>query len=72
VGLELMIPVFERVKTFHVLDGAATLICDEIIEAGKNLIMRTSITLYSSPNITKMIKPRRSRWTGNVAGIGEK
>jgi hypothetical protein len=27
--------------------------------------------LYSSPNIIKMIKSRRMRWTGNVARMGE-
>jgi hypothetical protein len=28
--------------------------------------------LYSSPNIIRMIKPRRMRWTGHVARIGAK
>jgi hypothetical protein len=28
--------------------------------------------LYSSPNIIGMIKSRRMRWTGHVAGMGEK
>jgi hypothetical protein len=28
--------------------------------------------LYSSPTINRMIKSRRTRWTGNVARIGEK
>jgi hypothetical protein len=27
--------------------------------------------LYSSPNIVKVIKSRRMRWTGHVAGMGE-
>jgi hypothetical protein len=26
--------------------------------------------LYSSPNIIRMIKPRRMRWTGHVARMG--
>jgi hypothetical protein len=28
--------------------------------------------LYSSPNIIRMIKSRRMRWTGRVARMGEK
>jgi hypothetical protein len=28
--------------------------------------------LYSSPSIIRIIKPRRMRWTGHVARIGEK
>jgi hypothetical protein len=28
--------------------------------------------LYSSPNIIRMIKPRRMRWAGHVARMGEK
>jgi hypothetical protein len=27
--------------------------------------------LYSSPNIIRMIKPRRMRWVGHVARVGE-
>jgi hypothetical protein len=27
--------------------------------------------LYSSPNIFQVIKPRRMRWAGHVAGMGE-
>jgi hypothetical protein len=28
--------------------------------------------LYSSPNINRIIKPRRIRWAGHVARMGEK
>jgi hypothetical protein len=28
--------------------------------------------LYSSPNIIRIIKSRRMRWAGHVAGMGEK
>jgi hypothetical protein len=28
--------------------------------------------LYSSPSIIRKIKPRRMRWTGHVARMGEK
>jgi hypothetical protein len=28
--------------------------------------------VYSSPNIIRMIKPRRMRWAGHVARMGEK
>jgi hypothetical protein len=28
--------------------------------------------LYSSPNIFRVIKPRRMRWTGHVARMGER
>jgi hypothetical protein len=27
--------------------------------------------LYSSPNIVRVMKSRRTRWTGNVASMGE-
>jgi hypothetical protein len=30
------------------------------------------LNLYSSPNITRVIKSRRMRWAGKVARIGEK
>jgi hypothetical protein len=28
-------------------------------------------SLYSSPNIVRVIKSRRMRWAGHVAGMGE-
>jgi hypothetical protein len=28
--------------------------------------------LYSSLSITRIIKPRRMKWVGNIAGVGEK
>jgi hypothetical protein len=28
--------------------------------------------LYSSPNIVRVMKPRRLSWAGHVAGIGER
>jgi hypothetical protein len=28
--------------------------------------------LYSSPNITRVIKSRRKKWVGHVAGMGER
>jgi hypothetical protein len=34
--------------------------------------MRSFINLYSSPNIIRMIKSRRMRWTGHVARMGRK
>jgi hypothetical protein len=34
-------------------------------EAGENYLMRNFVT-YSSPNITRLIKSRRTRWTGYV------
>jgi hypothetical protein len=30
------------------------------------------LSLYSSPNIVRMIKSRRMRWAGHVAGVGER
>jgi hypothetical protein len=31
-----------------------------------------STKLYSSPSIIRIIKSRRNRWAGHVAGMGEK
>jgi len=28
--------------------------------------------LYSSSNIIRMVKPRRTRWAGHVVGMGQK
>jgi hypothetical protein len=36
VGFELMIPVFERAKTVHALDGAATVIGGECLRFENN------------------------------------
>jgi hypothetical protein len=33
--------------------------------------MKSFITLYSSPNIIRMIKSRNMRWAGHVAQMGE-
>jgi hypothetical protein len=42
-------------------------------EVGKSCIMRSFVTcMYSSPNIIRMIKSRRMRWSWHVAGMREK
>jgi hypothetical protein len=41
-------------------------------EVGENCIMRSFMTLYSSPSIIRMIKSKRTRWAGHVARMGEK
>jgi hypothetical protein len=33
--------------------------------------MRSFVTFYASPNITKVTKARRMRWAGHVACMGE-
>ena len=33
---------------------------------GKDYIVRSAVCLHSSPNIIRMIKSRRMRWTGHV------
>jgi hypothetical protein len=44
---------------------------DEIIVGWRNLHYNESNNLCSSPNIIKMVKLRRMRWSGQVAGIEE-
>jgi hypothetical protein len=43
---------------------------DEVTGEWKNCIMKSF--MYSSPSIIRIIKVRRMRWVGHVAGIGEK
>jgi hypothetical protein len=38
---------------------------------GENCIMMKLHSLYSSPNIIRVIKSRRMRWAGHVARMGE-
>jgi PAS domain-containing protein len=45
---------------------------DEMVGAWRELHNEELHDLYSLPSIIRMIKPRRMRWAGNVAGIGEK
>ena len=42
---------------------------DEVTWEWKNYIMRS---LYCSPNIVRVIKPRRMRWAGHVACMGQR
>jgi hypothetical protein len=45
---------------------------DEMVGHWKQLHNDELRNLYSSPCIIRMIKPRRMRWTGHVAHVGEK
>jgi hypothetical protein len=44
---------------------------DEVTGSWRNLHNGELHNLYSSPNIIRMIKSRRMRWTWHVARIGE-
>jgi hypothetical protein len=41
------------------------------MDCGENCIMMNLDSLYSSPNIVKVIKSRRMKWAGHVARMGE-
>jgi hypothetical protein len=43
-----------------------------VIEKWRKLHNEERCDLYSSPSIIRMIKARRMRWVGHVAGMGEK
>jgi len=43
---------------------------DEVIKSRENYVM-TSLMICTSPNIVRVIKSRRMRWTGHVARMGE-
>jgi hypothetical protein len=45
---------------------------DEIIEGWRKLHSEELYNLYSSPNIIKMIKSRRTRPAGHVARVGRR
>ena len=45
---------------------------DEVRGEWRKLHNEEPTDLYSSPNIIRMIKPRRMRWAGHVARIGER
>jgi hypothetical protein len=45
---------------------------DEVTGDRRKLHNEELHNLYSSPNIIDMIKPRRMRWSGHVARMGEK
>jgi hypothetical protein len=45
---------------------------DEMTRDWRKLHSEELRNLYSSPNIIRMIKSRRMRWTGHVARMGEK
>ena len=45
---------------------------DEVTGERRRLHNEELNDLYSSPNIVRVIKSRRIRWTGHVARMGEK
>jgi hypothetical protein len=45
---------------------------DEVTRGWRNLHNEELHNLYSSPRISRMIKPRRMRWAVHVARMGEK
>jgi hypothetical protein len=44
---------------------------DEVTEGSRKLHNEELHSLYSSPNVIRMIKSRRVRWAGHVARMGE-
>jgi hypothetical protein len=45
---------------------------DEVTKEWRKLHNEKLNDLYSSPNIVRVIKPRRMRWEGHVASMGER
>jgi hypothetical protein len=45
---------------------------DEVTGEWRRLHNKELYTLYSSPNINRVIKSRRLRWAGHVARMGER
>jgi hypothetical protein len=45
---------------------------DEMTGGWRKLHNKELHNLFSSPNIIRMVKSRRMRWAGHVAGMGEK
>jgi hypothetical protein len=45
---------------------------DEVTGCSRKLHNEVLHNFYSSPNIIRMMKPRKMRWTGHIARMGEK
>jgi len=60
-----------RVFKSGVLRGIFEPTRDEVTEKWRQLHNEELKDLYSSPNITRVIRMRRMRWAGHVARMGE-
>jgi hypothetical protein len=45
---------------------------DEVIGGWRKLRNEELHNLYSSPNVIRMIKPKKMRWTGHVERMGKR
>ena len=61
-----------RVFENRVLSGVFGPKRDEVKGEWRKLHSEELNDLYSSPDITQVIKSRRIRWTGHVARVGER
>jgi hypothetical protein len=68
MGEESRLRVFEKreLRRIFVIKG------DEVTGKWGRLYNKELNDLYSSPNIMWVIKSRRMRWMGHVAGMGER
>jgi hypothetical protein len=62
----------QRVTENRVLKEIFGLKRDEVVGGLRKLHNEKLHNLYSPPSIIRMIKPRRMRWMGHVARMGEK
>jgi hypothetical protein len=68
VRKECRLKVFEN-KVLRMIFGPER---EEVSGEWRRLHNKELYALYSSPNIIRVMKSRRLRWAGHVAGIGER